>query len=94
MIGICEQNIRARTFERFDHLAANRRLSADRHENRRLDFSMERTKARRASVRVGGLFFEFKLEAHNRGPTVLAQSQDFRKGLLTRHGVPYRTVRP
>ena len=47
VIGVGEQNLRARIFERAGQLRLHRRLRADRHEERRLHFVVQSAKGRR-----------------------------------------------
>ena len=61
MIGIREQNLRARVLERLRELRLHRGLRADRHEERRLHFVVQSAKRRGARARTGGLRVEAKM---------------------------------
>src|SRR4051794_32365288 len=66
VIGIGEQNLGAGFFERARQLCLNRRLRADRHEERCPHFVMQGAKEGGPGARAGGLGFDAEVETGRR----------------------------
>ncbi len=62
VIGIREQNLGTRIFERLRQLRFDRGLGAHGHEKRRLDFPVQRAKRRRPRARIARRGVDPKLQ--------------------------------
>ena len=63
MVGVREQDLRARILERLRELRLHRGLRAHRHEERRLHFVVQGAKGRGPRAGAGGLRVEAEIQA-------------------------------
>ena len=68
VVSVGEKDLRARFLERPGQLRLDRRMRADRHEERRLHFVVQSAEGRGASARTGGQGLQAKIQSGGAHP--------------------------